>query len=98
MKNLGGKKVTAKDIQSREIWGLCCVDHISSSLLLLTKCIAQTCLRNSKKIQERKIQLSGAGTDWPLIFHEAFYAQVPLQSKIQNENSKVYANGDLWSE
>lgn len=84
LKNLGGKKESAKDMQSREIWGLSCIlvvlDHISSSLLLFTNSIFQTYLDNSKKIQERKMQLSGAGTDRALYFPQSvLWTSVPTK-------------------
>lgn len=67
LKNLGEKKLTAEDMQSRDIWGffwnLVVLDHTSSSLLLFTNSISQIYLENGKKTEDRKIQLSGAGTD-----------------------------------
>lgn len=39
------------------------LDHTSSSLLLFTNSISQIYLENGKKTEDRKIQLSGAGTD-----------------------------------
>lgn len=65
LKNLGEKKVTAEDMQSREIWGfswiLVVLEHISNNLLLFTNSISQIYLENFKKTKDRKIQLSGAG-------------------------------------
>lgn len=67
LQNLGEKKLTAEDMQSRDIWGffwnLVVLDHTSSSLLLFTNSISQIYLENGKKTEDRKIQLSGAGTD-----------------------------------
>ena len=58
LKNLGMKKVIAKDMRSREIWSLPSIlivlDHNSSSLLLFTNSISQTYLDNVRKFRRGK--------------------------------------------
>lgn len=92
LKNLGGKKVTAKDMKLRKIWGLSCIlvvfDHISSSSLLFTKPIQIMVrkFRRGKFNDQEQARIR-------LLFSTKHSMHMSLLSKTQNKTSRVYANG-----